>query len=96
MINVLCSLQVFYPGEKKPVFFVANRGHHAEIGGITPGGLWGALHLSQTGQLTAGPVSPAGSMPAHSKHLWEEGMCVKSFKLVQNGIFQEEGRLALC
>ena len=32
-----------------------------------------------------------GSMPPHSKYLWEEGMCVKSFKLVQNGIFQEEG-----
>jgi 5-oxoprolinase (ATP-hydrolysing) len=30
-------------------------------------------------------------MPSHSKHLWEEGMCVKSFKLVVNGIFQEEG-----
>lgn len=23
--------------EKKPVFFVASRGHHADIGGITPG-----------------------------------------------------------
>ena len=29
--------QVFYPGNKKPVFYVANRGHHADIGGITPG-----------------------------------------------------------
>ena len=33
-----------------------------------------------------------GSMPSHSTHLWEEGMCVKSFKLVVNGIFQEEGQ----
>ena len=32
-----------------------------------------------------------GSMPPHSTFLWEEGMCVKSFKLVENGIFQEEG-----
>ena len=28
---------VFYPGESKPVFFVASRGHHADIGGTTPG-----------------------------------------------------------
>lgn len=31
-------------------------------------------------------------MPPDSKYLWEEGMCVKSFKLVENGIFQEEGQ----
>ena len=24
---------------KKPVFFVASRGHHADIGGITPGSM---------------------------------------------------------
>ena len=29
--------QVFYPGSEGPVFFVASRGHHADIGGITPG-----------------------------------------------------------
>ena len=34
-----------------------------------------------------------GSMPPDSQYLWEEGMCVKSFKLVENGIFQEEGWL---
>ena len=28
---------VFYEGIEKPVFFVANRGHHADIGGISPG-----------------------------------------------------------
>jgi 5-oxoprolinase (ATP-hydrolysing) len=28
---------VFYPNVEKPVFFVANRGHHADIGGISPG-----------------------------------------------------------
>ena len=52
----------------KLVFFVASRGHHAEIGGITP-----------------------GSMPPFSKSIWEEGAAIKAFKLVQNGIFQEEG-----
>ncbi|KAL3859675.1 hypothetical protein ACJMK2_009883 [Sinanodonta woodiana] len=30
---------VFYPGQKSPVFFVASRGHHADIGGITPGSM---------------------------------------------------------
>ena len=33
-----------------------------------------------------------GSMPPHSKALWEEGMAVMSFKLVKGGEFQEEGR----
>ena len=33
----VCHVQVFYPGHSKPVFFVASRGHHADIGGITPG-----------------------------------------------------------
>ena len=61
-------LQVFYPGESQPVFFVASRGHHADIGGITP-----------------------GSMPPHSKYLHEEGATFKSFKLVDQGVFQEEG-----
>jgi 5-oxoprolinase (ATP-hydrolysing) len=52
----------------KPVFFVANRGHHADIGGIAP-----------------------GSMPPFSTTLEEEGACIKSFKLVENGEFQEQG-----
>jgi 5-oxoprolinase (ATP-hydrolysing) len=30
---------VFAPGEERPVFYVASRGHHADIGGITPG-MW--------------------------------------------------------
>ncbi|XP_037952130.1 5-oxoprolinase-like [Teleopsis dalmanni] len=30
---------VFYQNELKPVFFVASRGHHADIGGITPGSM---------------------------------------------------------
>lgn len=58
---------VFWPGEQKPVFFVANRGHHADIGGITP-----------------------GSMPPHSKSIFEEGAVFKSFFLVKNGVFQEQ------
>ncbi|KAL6494579.1 5-oxoprolinase [Orobanche gracilis] len=53
---------------RKLVFFVASRGHHAEIGGITP-----------------------GSMPPFSQAIWEEGAAIKTFKLVEKGIFQEEG-----
>ena len=52
----------------KPVMYVANRGHHADIGGISP-----------------------GSMPPFSKQLIEEGACIKSFKLVQKGRFDEKG-----
>ncbi|KAJ7540098.1 hypothetical protein O6H91_10G001300 [Diphasiastrum complanatum] len=52
----------------KIIFFVASRGHHAEIGGITP-----------------------GSMPPFSKAIWEEGAAIKAFKLVEGGVFQEEG-----
>ncbi|MBF0279674.1 MAG: hydantoinase B/oxoprolinase family protein [SAR324 cluster bacterium] len=50
------------------IFFVADRGHHAEIGGISP-----------------------GSMPPFSRILEEEGACIKSFKLVENGAFNEDG-----
>ncbi|OWM79165.1 5-oxoprolinase-like [Punica granatum] len=56
----------------KLVFFVASRGHHAEIGGITP-----------------------GSMPPFSKFIWEEGAAIKAFKLVEKGVFQEEGIVKL-
>jgi len=56
----------------QPIFFVASRGHHADIGGISP-----------------------GSMPPFSRELKEEGACIKTFKLVQNGIFNEEGIMEL-
>ncbi|MEC9229657.1 MAG: hydantoinase B/oxoprolinase family protein, partial [SAR324 cluster bacterium] len=50
------------------IFYVASRGHHADIGGISP-----------------------GSMPPFSRKLIEEGACIRSFRLVENGIFNEEG-----
>jgi 5-oxoprolinase (ATP-hydrolysing) len=50
------------------IFWVAARGHHADIGGITP-----------------------GSMPPNSRRIEEEGACITSFKLVENGTFQEAG-----
>lgn len=52
----------------KIVFFVASRGHHADIGGISP-----------------------GSMPPHSKELYQEGAAIKSFKIVNRGEFDSEG-----
>ncbi|ORX55169.1 hypothetical protein DM01DRAFT_1321549 [Hesseltinella vesiculosa] len=52
----------------KIVFFVASRGHHADIGGISP-----------------------GSMPPHSKELYQEGAAIKSFKIVSGGQFDYEG-----
>lgn len=55
------------------MFFVASRGHHADIGGITP-----------------------GSMPPNSKTLQDEGATFKSFKLVKNGVFQEDGSTLPC
>jgi 5-oxoprolinase (ATP-hydrolysing) len=51
----------------RPVFFIANRGHHADIGGITP-----------------------GSMPAFSETLAEEGAVIRTFKLVEGGVFREK------
>ena len=52
----------------KAIFYIASRGHHADIGGISP-----------------------GSMPPFSRELKEEGACIKTFKLVENGIFNEAG-----
>ncbi|KAI7906358.1 Hydantoinase B/oxoprolinase-domain-containing protein [Cokeromyces recurvatus] len=57
---------VFDKGEI--VFFVASRGHHADIGGISP-----------------------GSMPPHSKELYQEGAAIKSFKIVSKGQFDQKG-----
>ncbi|KAK8216349.1 hydantoinase [Phyllosticta capitalensis] len=50
------------------LFFVANRGHHADIGGIS-----------------------AGSMPPNSTELWQEGAAIESFKMVKEGVFDEQG-----
>ena len=53
---------VFAAADHRLVFFVANRAHHAEIGGISP-----------------------GSMPPFSRHLAEEGILIRNFKLVDAG-----------
>lgn len=56
----------------KPVFYVASRGHHADVGGLTP-----------------------GSMPPFSRSLDDEGVAIKSFKLVVKQKFMEEEIKAL-
>ncbi|MBF0224580.1 MAG: hydantoinase B/oxoprolinase family protein [Desulfobacterales bacterium] len=53
--------------DEKIIFWTASRGHHSDIGGISP-----------------------GSMPASSKRLEEEGVCIISFKIVESGIFKED------
>nr|CAD1828696.1 unnamed protein product [Ananas comosus var. bracteatus] len=72
--NHLPDITVITPvfDNNKIVFFVASRGHHAEIGGITP-----------------------GSVPPLSKSIWEEGVAIKAFKLVEKSVFQEEGIVRL-
>ncbi len=57
---------VFHQGEI--VFYVASRGHHADIGGAG---------------ITA--------MSPNSRRLWQEGVSIKSFKLVKEGDFDEKG-----
>lgn len=55
-------------GSSKIAFFVASRGHHADVGGIAP-----------------------GSMPPTSTSLAEEGAAIIAYKLVRQGVFQDEG-----
>lgn len=65
-LDITIITPVFNKGEI--VFFVASRGHHADIGGISP-----------------------GSMPPHSKELYQEGAAIKSFKIVSKGHFDQKG-----
>jgi len=58
---------VFYRNCSRPVFYVASRGHHSDVGGLTP-----------------------GSMPPNSNSLIEEGATFRNFKLIDQGVFQEE------
>ena len=54
------------------LFFVAARGHHADIGGIAP-----------------------GSMSPKATHIDQEGIYIDPFKLVEAGLFREDGVRAL-
>ena len=57
---------VFRNGIRDPIFYVASRAHHADIGGPTP-----------------------GSMPPFSTSISQEGLSVKSFRMVEQGVFLE-------
>ncbi len=57
---------------QRPMFYVGSRGHHADIGGTTP-----------------------GSMPPFSTRIDEEGVQINNFKLVAQGVLQEEKMLTL-
>jgi len=50
--DVTVVTPVFLPGETKPLFYTAARGHHADIGGITPGSMPPfSKHISEEGVL---------------------------------------------
>ena len=40
---------VFLPGKRKPAFFLANRAHHADVGGMSPGSMPLAHEIFQEG-----------------------------------------------
>jgi 5-oxoprolinase (ATP-hydrolysing) len=70
--DVTVITPVFLDGATQPEFYVGSRGHHADIGGTTP-----------------------GSMPPFSTTIQEEGVQINNFKLVSEGVLQEQGMLAL-
>jgi len=81
---------VFHKG--KIIFFVASRGHHADIGGISPGKkLNFQLHDKTYFVIMTIYFLFLGSMPPHSQTLLDEGAHIVAFKLVRDGHFQEEG-----
>jgi 5-oxoprolinase (ATP-hydrolysing) len=69
--DVTVITPVYLTGDQ-PNFYVGSRGHHADIGGTTP-----------------------GSMPPFSTTIDEEGVQIVNFKLVDQGVLQEEKMLVL-
>ncbi|MEW5819098.1 MAG: hydantoinase B/oxoprolinase family protein [Cyanobacteriota bacterium] len=62
-ITLVCPV---YSEENKIIFFTAARGHHSDIGGITP-----------------------GSFPPVASHIDQEGVLIKNFLAVRNGVLRE-------
>jgi 5-oxoprolinase (ATP-hydrolysing) len=76
------TIQVYYNNSREPVFFVANRGHHAEIGGIVPGSMPPhSTRLDQEGK---------AQLFHNSATIPTAGAVFISFKLVENGHFREQ------
>ncbi|RUP51273.1 hypothetical protein BC936DRAFT_149081 [Jimgerdemannia flammicorona] len=69
--------------EGKIVFFVASRGHHADIGGISPGSM--PPNSKEVASLVISCRVYLGN------RLYQEGAAIKSFKLVLNGHFDLKG-----
>lgn len=70
--DVTVITPVYLNASVRPNFYVGSRGHHADIGGTTP-----------------------GSMPPFSTTIDEEGVQIVNFKLVDQGVLQEEKMLEL-
>ena len=70
--DVTVITPVFDAAGQSIVATVASRGHHADIGGRTP-----------------------GSAPPDSRHITEEGVVIDNFRLVAQGVLQEEAARAL-
>lgn len=58
---------VYDQATQQRAFFVAARGHHADIGGLTP-----------------------GSMPPHSKTIYDEGILLDAVPMIRAGTFLEQ------
>ena len=63
----LTVISPVFSGSQEPIFYAASRGHHADIGGITP-----------------------GSIPPFSTSIYEEGIIIDNFLIVENGILKEK------
>jgi 5-oxoprolinase (ATP-hydrolysing) len=70
--DVTVITPVYLANASTPAFYVGSRGHHADIGGTTP-----------------------GSMPPFSTRIEEEGVQINNFKLVAQGVLQEQQMLDL-
>jgi N-methylhydantoinase B/oxoprolinase/acetone carboxylase alpha subunit len=47
--DITAVAPVFAPGSRRPVFYVANRAHHADVGGMSPGSMPLAREIYQEG-----------------------------------------------
>lgn len=47
--DITAVAAVFVPGESRPAFYVANRAHHADVGGMSPGSMPLAREIYQEG-----------------------------------------------
>ncbi|MCI4662203.1 MAG: hydantoinase B/oxoprolinase family protein [Neomegalonema sp.] len=70
--DITVVMPVWDEAGREILFFTAARGHHTDIGGLTP-----------------------GSMPPDSREIFDEGVYIDNFRLVEAGAFQEDALRAL-